>query len=258
MIADSQGRADRVRRRRATASRSLLDQGLGYGRWGWEPRRRAARRSDFRVIAFDNRGVGDSDAPPGPYTAAQMAGDALAVLDAAGVERAHVFGASLGGAVAQELALAPPRPRREARPRWRRCPACRTCTRSRRRPMALMAEAPTLEPRGRDPPLRRERARAGARAAARRADRRAPGRERRPTRPAGRRRPAIWATFDVWDGAAADRRADARRPGRGQTTSSTRATRRCSRSGSPARELRIVPGGHLFFWNRPDARSSPL
>jgi 3-oxoadipate enol-lactonase len=52
--------------------------------------------------------VGQSDAPPGPYTARQLAEDALAVLDAAAVESAHVVGLSLGGAVAQELALAHP------------------------------------------------------------------------------------------------------------------------------------------------------
>src|SRR5207302_19014 len=62
----------------------------------------------YRELAPDNRGVGQSDAPPGPYTARQLAGDALAVLDGAGVERAHVVGLSLGGAVAQELALAQP------------------------------------------------------------------------------------------------------------------------------------------------------
>ena len=60
------------------------------------------------MILFDNRGVGESDAPPGPYTTLQLAGDAVQVLDEAGVARAHVVGTSLGGMVAQELALAHP------------------------------------------------------------------------------------------------------------------------------------------------------
>jgi len=85
----------------------LLIHGLGYGRWGWEPLL-PLLAGRYRVISFDNRGIGDSSVPPGPYSAAEMAGDALAVLDAAGVERAHVVGASLGGMIAQELALAAP------------------------------------------------------------------------------------------------------------------------------------------------------
>jgi alpha/beta hydrolase fold len=48
----------------------------------------------FRVLAYDNRGSGRSDAPPAPYTTRELAADALAVLDDAGVERAHVFGVS--------------------------------------------------------------------------------------------------------------------------------------------------------------------
>jgi pimeloyl-ACP methyl ester carboxylesterase len=85
----------------------LLIHGLGYARWGWEPVVEALARS-FDVLLFDNRGIGESDAPPGPYTAAQMASDALQVLEEADVERAHVLGTSLGGMVAQELALAHP------------------------------------------------------------------------------------------------------------------------------------------------------
>ena len=67
----------------------------------------------FRVIAIDNRGVGRSSTPLPPYTTRQMAEDALAVLRAARVDSAHVFGVSLGGMIAQELALlAPARVRR--------------------------------------------------------------------------------------------------------------------------------------------------
>jgi 3-oxoadipate enol-lactonase len=85
----------------------LLIHGLGYARWGWEPVVAPLARS-FDVLLFDNRGIGESDTPPGPYTTAELAADALLVLDEAGVERAHVLGTSLGGMVAQELALAVP------------------------------------------------------------------------------------------------------------------------------------------------------
>ncbi len=82
----------------------LLIMGLGYTSAMWY-RTRPALAQHFRTIAFDNRGVGLSDAPPGPYSIATMAGDAAAVLDAAGVARAHVFGVSMGGMIAQEFAL---------------------------------------------------------------------------------------------------------------------------------------------------------
>jgi pimeloyl-ACP methyl ester carboxylesterase len=60
------------------------------------------------MLTFDNRGIGESDKPAGPYSARVMAGDVLQVLDEAGVERAHVVGASLGGMIAQEVAVAAP------------------------------------------------------------------------------------------------------------------------------------------------------
>ena len=59
----------------------------------------------FRVIAMDPRGSGRSDVAPGPYTMAQLAGDCAAVLDAAGAPAAHVLGTSMGGMIAQHLAL---------------------------------------------------------------------------------------------------------------------------------------------------------
>jgi pimeloyl-ACP methyl ester carboxylesterase len=62
----------------------------------------------YKVITFDNRGVGRSSVPPGPYTMEQMAADALAVMDAAGVDRAHVCGISMGSAIAQHVAIKAP------------------------------------------------------------------------------------------------------------------------------------------------------
>jgi 3-oxoadipate enol-lactonase len=85
----------------------LLIHGLGYDRRGWGPAPRILADT-FRMVTFDNRGVGDSGAPPGPYSTATMAADALAVLDDARVERVHLVGTSLGGMVAQELALSWP------------------------------------------------------------------------------------------------------------------------------------------------------
>jgi 3-oxoadipate enol-lactonase len=82
----------------------LMIMGLGASLdWWW--RTLPAVTPHYRAILLDNRGVGRSDQPPGPYTIAQMAADAAAVLDAAGVERAHVFGCSMGGIIAQEFAL---------------------------------------------------------------------------------------------------------------------------------------------------------
>lgn len=85
----------------------LLIMGLGYPSDMWY-RTRPVLAAKYRTIALDNRGVGRSDMPPGPYPMELMASDALAVLDAAGVESAHVFGISMGGMIAQEFALGNP------------------------------------------------------------------------------------------------------------------------------------------------------
>jgi 3-oxoadipate enol-lactonase len=85
----------------------VLVQGVGIGRWGWQPvADRLARR--FQVITVDNRGIGASDSPLGHFSTRAMAQDVLAVLDHAGIQQASVLGTSLGGMIAQELALTHP------------------------------------------------------------------------------------------------------------------------------------------------------
>ena len=85
----------------------LLIQGLGFDHTGWDPVVPALRRH-FRLLLMDNRGYGGSDRGDRMVAVPDLAADALAVLDHAGVARAHVAGASLGGMVAQELAIGHP------------------------------------------------------------------------------------------------------------------------------------------------------
>jgi pimeloyl-ACP methyl ester carboxylesterase len=82
----------------------LLVQGLGYDRAGWDPVVPGLRRH-FRLVLHDNRGSGASDRSATPFSVTDLARDAVAVLDAAGIERAHVLGVSLGGMIAQEVAI---------------------------------------------------------------------------------------------------------------------------------------------------------
>ena len=87
----------------------LLVNGLGSPAVSWSLQVKALA-PHFRVVTLDNRGVGESDLPPDPaYTTAQLAGDAAELLRQMKIDRAHIVGASMGGTIAQELALRHPR-----------------------------------------------------------------------------------------------------------------------------------------------------
>src|SRR3954452_207266 len=85
----------------------LLIQGLGYTADMWH-RIVSGLAAHRRVIVFDTRGVGRSGVPEQPWTVEQMADDAMTVLDASGGGPAHVLGVSMGGLIAQEVALRHP------------------------------------------------------------------------------------------------------------------------------------------------------
>jgi pimeloyl-ACP methyl ester carboxylesterase len=82
----------------------VLISGLGYPLWQWH-RMVPFLAEYFQVITFDNRGVGQSDKPAGPYTAQMLAADTAGLLDALGIERAVIMGHSMGGFIAQAMAL---------------------------------------------------------------------------------------------------------------------------------------------------------
>jgi 3-oxoadipate enol-lactonase len=108
-------------RGRRGAEPLLLIQGLGTDSRGWALQRRALSRRHL-VITFDNRGVGRSDKPLDGYDIERMALDAVEVLDAVDVDRAHVMGASMGGIIAQVLAVRYPE---RVRSLVLACTACR-------------------------------------------------------------------------------------------------------------------------------------
>ncbi len=82
----------------------VLIPGLGYDGWMWH-RMIPGLAERYQVIRIDNRGVGQSDKPAGPYTAAMLAADVVGLLDALGLPKAHIMGHSMGGFIAQAFAL---------------------------------------------------------------------------------------------------------------------------------------------------------
>lgn len=85
----------------------LLIMGWGGNAATWNPQL-GGLAERHRVLVFDNRGVGRTSAPEGPYSIQQMATDAARLLDALEIDQTHVFGISMGGMVAQELAIGHP------------------------------------------------------------------------------------------------------------------------------------------------------
>jgi pimeloyl-ACP methyl ester carboxylesterase len=85
----------------------VLIEGLGVATWTWELHVPELSRH-FRTVVYDNRGVGRSAKPPGPYSIAQMADDLAALLDALQIEQAHILGTSMGGMIALEFAARHP------------------------------------------------------------------------------------------------------------------------------------------------------
>jgi pimeloyl-ACP methyl ester carboxylesterase len=82
----------------------VLISGLGYPLWQWH-RMVPYLEKRFQAITLDNRGVGQTDKPAGPYTAQMLATDIVGLLDALGIDKAVVMGHSMGGFIAQAMAL---------------------------------------------------------------------------------------------------------------------------------------------------------
>ena len=82
----------------------VLISGLGYSSWQWH-KLVPFLAEHFQVITFDNRGVGQSDKPAGPYTAQMLAADTVGLLEALNIVTATIMGHSMGGFIAQAIAL---------------------------------------------------------------------------------------------------------------------------------------------------------
>jgi 3-oxoadipate enol-lactonase len=86
----------------------VLVNGLADDLESWGYQTPALVEAGFRVLSFDNRGVGASDAPAGPYTTTLFARDTKALVDSLGISGFHLIGVSMGGMIAQEYAIAYP------------------------------------------------------------------------------------------------------------------------------------------------------
>lgn len=86
----------------------VLVNGIGDDLEAWLLQTPDLLRAGLRVVSFDNRGIGRSSRPPGPYTSRQGADDAFAVVSALGLSDFHLVGCSMGGLIALEYALAHP------------------------------------------------------------------------------------------------------------------------------------------------------
>jgi 3-oxoadipate enol-lactonase len=82
----------------------ILIRGLGSNADHWYCQR-PTFSSCCRVVTFDNRGIGRSDKPDAPYSISLMADDAIGLMDGIGIYRAHILGISMGGMIAQDIAL---------------------------------------------------------------------------------------------------------------------------------------------------------
>jgi pimeloyl-ACP methyl ester carboxylesterase len=94
--------------RRGAGEPLVLIMGLSGSHLSWGDRFLEELARDFDVIAFDNRGIGLSDWATEPFTIGDLAEDAVALLDALGIDSAHVLGISMGGMIAQQLVLSHP------------------------------------------------------------------------------------------------------------------------------------------------------
>jgi 3-oxoadipate enol-lactonase len=82
----------------------ILITGFASAQNLWYSQVRAFSR-DYRVVTFDNRGFGKSDNPPGPFTTKMLAGDTIALMGRLGIGKAHIVAGSMGGMIAQEMAI---------------------------------------------------------------------------------------------------------------------------------------------------------